>query len=67
MTLGEAIRGYIEENGFKRTFIAKKAGISDAVFNAIINDRRNMGAMEYYHICKALNVPLEKFIEEAEG
>lgn len=67
MTIGDSIREYIEKNGTKKRFVAQKSGISDPIFSAIINNRRNVSVIEYYRICKALDVPFEKFIEEAEG
>lgn len=67
MTIGDSIRNYLEENGTKKGFVAKKSGISDPIFSAIVNNRRNVSVVEYYRICKALDVPFEKFIEEAEA
>ena len=66
-SIGFRINQHLKRNGLKSHYVAARAGISDPVFNAIIHNRRNIGAMEYYHICKALDVPFEKFIEEAEG
>lgn len=63
MHVYEKVRAYIEKNGIKQAAIAKKAGIPDVTFNAIINGRRTLYADELRAICLALNVSPETFID----
>ncbi len=64
MRIYEKIRGYIERNGLKQTSVAKKAGLSAAAFNAIMNGERTLFADDLRAICLALNVSPEVFIGE---
>ena len=59
--LYEKIDTYLKENGIKRTYVAKKAGISNATITAIMQGKRKLLATEYADICSALNVSLDKF------
>lgn len=63
MHVYEKVRAYLNENGFKQNAVAKKAGISDAAFNAILNGKRTLYADDLREICLALNVSPEKFID----
>jgi transcriptional regulator with XRE-family HTH domain len=68
--LGARIKKYLDDNGIKQTFLAQRIGTFDSTMSDILNGKRNITAEEYYLICKALNVPMEKFVEEdlaAEG
>lgn len=44
MYIYEKVRNYIDENGIKQVAVAKKAGISNVTFNAIMNGKRTMYA-----------------------
>lgn len=59
--LGIRIKEYIAESGLKFGAVADRAGIPQQIFSAMINGKRKITAEEYFDICKALNVPLEKF------
>lgn len=63
MQVYEKVRGYIEEHGMKQIAVAKKAGIPNVTFNAILNGKRKMYAEDLRAICLALNVSPETFIE----
>lgn len=63
MHVYEKVRAYLNENGLKQNAVAKKAGISDAAFNAILNGKRTLYADDLREICLALNVSPEKFID----
>lgn len=63
--IGAKIKAYLVENGIKQTFLAEKTGLTDSVISDICTKGRRIDCVEYYKICKALNVPLEKFLEEA--
>lgn len=62
--LYEKIRDYINENGIKANSIAKKLNVSEQTFSAIIRGKRKISAEEYFIICEALNVSLEKFCDD---
>lgn len=63
MRVYEKVRSYIDDNGLKQVVVAKKAGISKATFNAILNGKRTLYADDLRAICLALNVSPELFIE----
>ena len=63
MKVYEKVRAYIEENGLKQISVAKKAGISNVTFNAILNGKRTLYADDLRAICLALNVSPETFID----
>ena len=62
--LGARIKKYLDDNGVKQKFLAQKVGVFDSTMSDILNDKRNITAKEYYFICKALGVSMEKFVEE---
>lgn len=64
--VGKRIKEYLVSNGIKQTFIAEKTGLTPMVISDICNNGRKIDIVEYYKICKALNVPLETFLEEGE-
>lgn len=61
--VGERIKNYLIANGIKQTFVAEQAGITKTKLSDICNKGRNIDCVTYYKICKALNVPLETFLE----
>lgn len=63
MRVYEKVRMYIVDNGYKQVAVAKKAGISKATFNAIMNGKRTLYADDLKAICIALNISPEMFIE----
>lgn len=63
MYVYEKVRTYIDENGLKQVAIAKKAGIPNVTFNAIMNGKRTLYADDLRAICIALNVSPEVFID----
>lgn len=63
MRVYEKVRTYIDENGLKQVAIAKKVGISQTTFNAILNGKRTLYADDLRAICIALNVSPELFID----
>lgn len=65
--VGKRIKEYLVSNGIKQSFVAEKTGLSTMVISDICNKDRRIDCMEYYKICKALNVPLETFLEEGEA
>lgn len=65
MSVGAVIGKYLKENGIKQTFLAERVGMPDAKISAIINQGQKIEVVEYYRICRALNVSFEKFLDEA--
>lgn len=59
--LGSKIKSYISACGVKLSTIADKANIPLNTFSAMMNDKRKITAEEYFAICTALNVSLDKF------
>lgn len=64
--VGAKIKEYLAEKGIKQSFLAQKTGLTDHAISDICNRDRRIDCMEYYKICKALDVPLETFLEEGE-
>lgn len=60
--MGARIKTYIQEEGLKFSAIAERIGIPLNTFSAMMNGKRKINADEYVAICRALNVPLEKFV-----
>ena len=63
MKIYEKIRTYLDENGIKQVVVAKKSGIPNVTFNAIMNGKRTLYAEDLRAICIALDVSPEKFID----
>ena len=64
--VGAKIKEYLAEKGIKQSFLAQKTGLTDHAISDICNKDRRIDCVEYYKICKALDVPLETFLEEGE-
>ena len=62
--VGKRIGEYLINNGIKQSFVAEKAGITAQQMSDICTKGRTIDCIVYYRICKALNVPLEMFLEE---
>lgn len=61
--VGKRIKQYLIDNGIKQIFLVEKTGLTQMVISAICNRGRRIDIVEYAKICKALNVPLETFLE----
>lgn len=61
--ISKRIKKYLEENGIKQAFVAEKIGIGASQLNRVLNTGRKIDCVTYYKICRALNVPLEYFME----
>lgn len=62
MKIHERVRNYLDQNGIKHSVIARKAGISNSTFSAIMCGKRIMYAKDLESICIALGVSAETFI-----
>ena len=61
------MKGFIGYKGylfFKHCAVLVKSGMPKTKLNQILNGNRKCEAGDYASICKALNVPYEKFIKE---
>lgn len=67
MSVGKRIGQYLTDNGIKQAFVADKVGIDKPKMSDICNKDRKIDCVLYYKICKALNVPLEMFLESDGG
>lgn len=65
--LGAIIKEYLVNNGIKQAFLVDKTGLSASQVSDILNRDRRIDAIEYYRICKALNVDLEYFVGKVDG
>lgn len=64
--VGIKIGQYLTDNGIKQSFVADKVGIAKSQMSDICTKGRTVDCVLYYKICKALNVPLEMFLEGEE-
>ena len=62
--IGSKIKEYLTENGIKQGFVAEKVGLTPSQMSDICNRNKSIDCVTYYKICKALNVPLETFVED---
>lgn len=64
--IGAKIKSFLQERGIKQTFLAEKTGMTNSIISDICNNDRKVECVEYYKICKALNLPLEYFFNDLE-
>lgn len=64
--IGAKIKSYLQERGIKQTFLAEKTGMTNSIISDICNNDRKVECVEYFKICKALNLPLEYFFNDLE-
>ena len=64
--IGARIKNYLNENGIKQTFLAQKSGLTDSIISDICIHDRKIDCIEYYRICKALNLPLDYFLRDLD-
>lgn len=62
MRIYEKVNTYIKNNKLNCSSIAKKAGISERAFQAILNGQQTLYPEDLKAICYALNVKPEKFM-----
>lgn len=59
----DGIKKYIKDSGLKQKTVARKAGLDEAKFCLVLQGKRKLEASEYANICKAINVPMSKFLK----
>lgn len=62
--VGRSIKAYLEAKGIRQTFVAKKSGLTDGQMSDICNGKVKLDIIVYYRICKALEVPLDTFVND---
>lgn len=62
--LGLKIKEYLTDTGLKYSEVANEIGLPVNALAAMLNGERKITAEEYFDICRALDVPLDKFISE---
>ena len=63
--LGNKIKDYMDENGIKYSFLSSKTGIPMNILSPMLNEKRELKAVEYFSICNALGVSLESFADSS--
>lgn len=63
--LGNKIKNYMDENGIKYSFLSSKTGIPMNILSPMLNEKREIKAVEYFSICNALGVSLESFADSS--
>lgn len=64
--LGDKIKNYLNSHGIKQAFIVQNTDLNaNQVSDICIKDRK-VDAIEYYQICKALELPLDYFFREED-
>lgn len=62
--IGSIIKEHLNENGIKQAFLVEKTGMSPSQISDICNHDRKIDCIEYFRICKALNVDLDYFFKK---
>ena len=65
MDAAKKIKQYIADNGLKQIYVAEKAGIEFAVFNAILNGKTRLDVERLERISKALGVEPGFFLSQS--
>ena len=59
MTNSSLLVQYIDKSGYKKSFIAKKLGISAYAFMLKVNNKSEFWASEITILCDLLNIPAQ--------
>lgn len=62
--IGNEIKNYLSEKGIKQTFLAERTGLTNSQISDICIHDRKVDCIEYYRICKALELPLNYFLDK---
>lgn len=62
--VGTNISNYLQEKGIKQNYLADKIGCPQSRLSRILNNISKIDCVTYYKICKALDVEMERFMEE---
>lgn len=64
--VGAKIKDYLTEKGIKQSFLAEKTGLTNSQVSDICIHDRKIDCIEYYKICRALEVDLDFFLKDLE-
>lgn len=59
----DGMKKYIDDSGLKQKTVAGKAGLDEVKFCLVLQGKRKLEASEYANICKAIGVPMSKFVK----
>lgn len=62
--VGLRIRDYLEDHGIKATFLIDGLGIHPTSMSMILNGKRSISVIEYFKICRILDVGYDEFLPE---
>lgn len=62
MEMGQKIAEYLNANGMRHAFVARKAVIGEPAFCRKLKGKLRISFDEYERICGALNVPTDTFL-----
>ena len=65
--VGAKINTYLKENGIKQSYLVEQTGLTSDAVSRICKLDRKIECVEYYKICRALNVPFETFMDDEEA
>ena len=57
------MKSYIDDSGLKQKTVARKAGLDEVKFCLVLQGKRKLEASEYANICKAIGVPMSRFLK----
>lgn len=61
MGANEIIKAYIEDNGIRQSFVAKKIGMPPELLRRSLEGKRRLQADEFIAICEVLSLDLDFF------
>lgn len=61
----EILRNYIDAHGIKQHFVANKVGMSDQQLSNLLAGRAHFTGDKAIMISKALNIPLDIFLDKS--
>lgn len=59
----DGMKNYIDDSGLKQKTVARKAGLDEVKFCLVLQGKRKLEASEYANICKAMGVPMSRFLK----
>jgi len=65
--VGKRINAYLADHGIKKKFLSDNADIPFPVLSALLAGTRKIEVMQYYRICKALQVDVMTFLVDEES
>ncbi|WP_305150981.1 helix-turn-helix transcriptional regulator [uncultured Dubosiella sp.] len=60
------LKKYLEDNGIKQKYVAKRAGMTEEKLSKILSGKRKCDVNEFLAICSALNKKPDDFVIRAD-